>query len=95
MLYRKMVSALSKRFIQENLCLSFRNLQFGTSSRGSEIIIHSIRSIMDVRPDYDVLFADRINAFNSASRTQTLLHLKDKFPEAVASQRVKLLVMVS
>ena len=43
LLYRKMVSALSKRFIQEDLRLSFRNLQFGTSSRGSEIIIHSIR----------------------------------------------------
>ena len=82
LLYRKMVSALSKRFIQEDLRLSFRNLQFGTSSRGSEIIIHSIRSIMDAHPDYDVLFADGINAFNSASRTQTLLHLKDKFPEA-------------
>ena len=59
LLYRKIVSALSKRFIQEDLRLSFRNLQFGTSSRGSEIIIHSIRSIMDAHPDYDVLFADR------------------------------------
>ena len=46
LLYRKMVSALSKRFIQEDLRLSFRNLQFGTSSRCSEIIIHYIRSIM-------------------------------------------------
>ena len=37
---------------------------------------------MDAYPDYDVLFADGINASNSASHTQTLLHLKDKFPEA-------------
>ena len=36
---------------------------------------------MDAHPDYDVLFTDGI-AFNSASRTQTLLHLKVKFPEA-------------
>jgi hypothetical protein len=82
LLYRKMISALSKRFIQEDLRLSFRNLQFGTSSHGSETIIHSIRAIKDAHPDYDVLFADGINAFNSASRTQALLHLKDKFPEA-------------
>ena len=37
---------------------------------------------MDAHPNYDILLADGINAFNSASRTQTLLHLKDKFPEA-------------
>ena len=32
--------------------------------------------------NYGVLFTDGINPFNSASRTQTLLHLKETFREA-------------
>jgi len=67
-------------FIQEDLCISFRNLQFGTSSRGSEIIIHSIRSNMDAHPDYDILLADGINAFNSASCTQISFQRLTVFP---------------
>jgi len=39
---------------------------------------------MTAYPTDDIYFADGMNAFNSASRTQSLLHLQQNFPEAYA-----------
>ena len=81
-IYRKWSTAIPLQSIIPDLQLSFQHLQFGISPRGTEAIIHSINSIMQSHPDYDVYFADGINAFNSVSCTATLLQVKELYGEA-------------
>jgi hypothetical protein len=81
-IYRKWSTVIPLQSLIPDLQLSFQHLQFGISPRGTEAIIHSVNSIMHSHPDYDVYFADGINAFNSVSRTATLLQVKELYGEA-------------
>ena len=55
------MAALSFRNIQSDLRVSFQSLQFGIAPRGSEVLIHSVRTLMTAYPTYDIYFADGIN----------------------------------
>ena len=81
-LYRKIPTSISIRSLLPDLRRSFQSLQFGVSPCGTETVIHSINIIHQAHPDYDVYFADGINAFNSASRIEALLQLQQHYPEA-------------
>lgn len=82
LLIRKMSMALATRSLKLDLQPSFRHLQFGLSSRGTENIIHTIHTLMKAHPEFDIFFADGINAFNSASRVQSRLFQETHCPEA-------------
>ena len=84
LLLRKMSMALAIRSLKLDLMPSFRQLQFGLSSRGTETIIHTIHTLMTAHPEFDIFFADGINAFNCASRVQSRLFQETHCPEACA-----------
>ena len=60
----------------------FDNIQFGIDRLGTEKIIHSIRHLMERDKKMDVFLMDGENAFNSLSRIELLLQIKEQFPDS-------------
>ena len=59
----------------------FDNVQFGIDRLGTEKIIHSIRHLMQKDKTMDVFLMDGENAFNTLSRIELLLQIKEQFPD--------------
>jgi hypothetical protein len=59
-------------------------------SGGAEILIHSVRTLLELHPEYGVLKIDVENAFNSISRSSVLNALSKVLPETVAYNEMTL-----
>ena len=78
--------ALATRSLKLDLHPSFRQLQFGLSTPiRTENIIYTIHTLMKAHLEFEIFFADGINAFNSASRVQSRLFQETYCPELALS----------
>ena len=76
---RKIPSALAFRSTNQFNINYFKNLQFAFDASGTEKIIHSFRTVTELKPTWDRFAMDGNNAFNSCNRKRALFEIKRHF----------------
>ena len=78
--YRKLIVSFALRHVHTATESFISPNQYGMSKHGTEIVIHTVRSLMEANPHFDVFAMDASNAFNRVSRLSALSTIKEHFP---------------
>ena len=78
--YRKLIVSFALRHVHTATETFIAPHQYGMSKHGTEVVIHTVRSLMEANPHFDVFAMDASNAFNRVSRLSALSTIKEHFP---------------